>query len=123
MTDTPPQPKPGVIVLELPAQALQVMGQKLPEGINVLCVPPESVQPEFIRLPKAGEVCPVTGLPRSTLVDLLKRAGKAVPVRHLRRPGAVNGIMLIPRQHLINYIHSLPSPEWSGEEEAEGENA
>lgn len=125
MTEEPPaksaKRKPGVISLELPERALKQMSTKFPEGVTVLVCPPEHLQPEFIRLPKAGEICPVTGLPRTTLIELLQRAGKAVPVRHIRQPGATTGIALIPRQKLVDYIHGLPVPEW--QEDESNENA
>lgn len=110
--------KPGVFTLELPRETLQRLSDKMPEGVVVLVCPPEHLQPEFIRLPKTGELCSVTGLPRSTLLDLLEQAGsKKIPVRHLRKQGATTGIALIPRQALIDYIHSLPAPEWQPEGE------
>lgn len=119
MTAALPSPKarPGVAVLEIPQAALQRMSGKFPEGVNVLVVPASSMQPEFIRLPKAGEHCPVTGLPRTTLIELLQEAGpKKIPVRYLRKPGATTGIALIPRQPLIDYINQQPAPEWMTEE-------
>jgi len=113
-----PKDKPGVALLEIPSAALQRMSGKFPEGVNVLVVPPSALQPEFIRLPKAGEYCPVTGLPRSTLIELLQEAGpKKIPVRHLRKPGATTGIALIPRQQLIDYINQQPAPDWMEAEE------
>lgn len=116
----PPPEKPGVAVLEIPSLALRQMTGKFPEGVTVLVCPPEHLQPEFIRLPKAGDLCPVTNLPRTTLIELLQRAGDAVPVRHLRQKGATTGIALIPRQKLVDYINSQPQPEW---QEADGDDA
>ena len=113
-----PKAKPGVAVLEIPERALEQMSGRFPEGVTVLVCPPEDLQPEFIRLPKAGEICPVTNLPRTTLIELLQRAGKAVPVRHIRKPGATTGIALIPRRALVEYINNLPQPEWQEEEES-----
>lgn len=105
--------RPGVAVLEIPSAALQRMSGKFPEGVNVLVVPPAAIVPEFIRPPKPGEVCPVTGLSRSSLMDLLKEAGpKKIRVRYLRKPGATTGIAMIPRQDLVDYINSLPAPDW-----------
>lgn len=110
--------KPGVLTLELPQRALQMMSDKFPDGVTVLVCPPEQLQPEFIRLPKAGEICPVTGLPRTTLIELLQEAGsKKIPVRYLRKPGATTGIALIPRDKLVAYINTLPKPDWQPEEE------
>lgn len=118
MSTTLPAPsKPGVFTLEIPRAALERCSDKFPEGVNVLLVPPQDMQPEFIRLPKAGELCPVTGLPRTSLIELLQQAGpKQIPVRHLRKPGATTGICLIPRKPLIDYINQQPAPDWQGEE-------
>lgn len=99
----------AVFTLELPRATLERCAAKFPEGVNVLVVPPSELQPEFIRLPKAGEKCPVTGLPRTTLIELLQDAGDKVKVRYLRKPGATTGIKLIPRQQLIDYINTLPT--------------
>lgn len=113
----PPSTKPGVFTLELPRAALERCAAKFPEGVNVLVVPPQELQPEFIRLPKPGEKCPVTSLPRTTLIELLEEAGDRIKVRYLRKPGATTGIKLIPRQQLIDYINSLPTPQDEEEEE------
>lgn len=107
----------SVFTLQVPRAALEQCSSRFPEGVNVLLVPPQEVQPEFIRLPKAGEKCPVTGLPRTTLIDLLQDAGDKVKVRYLRKKGAATGIKLIPRQQLIDYIYSLPTPQEDEEEE------
>lgn len=109
--------KNGVHLIELPKAALELLGSKFPQGVNVLVVPPQEMQPEFIRLPKAGEKCPVTGLPRTTLIELLEDAGDNVKVCYLRKRGAATGIKLIPRQQLIDYIYSLPTPEQSDNDE------
>ncbi len=109
----------AVFTLELPRATLERCAAKFPEGVNVLVVPPSELQPEFIRLPKAGEKCPVTGLPRTTLIELLQDAGDKVKVRYLRKPGATTGIKLIPRQQLIDYINTLPT---AAEDEEDEEN-
>lgn len=111
--------KPGVTAIELPQRAMQLMSEKFPQGVNVLVCAPTALQPEFIRLPKAGEKCPVTGLPRTTLLELLQEAGpKRIPVRYLRKKGSTTGISLIPRRELVDYINELPAPEWQPETEA-----
>ena len=119
MPATAPAPAKNnsVFTLEIPRGALERCSSKFPEGVNVLLVPPQEMQPEFIRLPKAGEKCPVTGLPRTTLIELLEDAGDNVKVRYLRKRGAATGIKLIPRQQLIDYIYSLPTPSEDQEEE------
>ena len=123
MTATAPAPAKNnsVFTLEIPRSALERCSEKFPEGVNVLVCAPQDLQPEFIRLPKAGEICPVTGLPRTTLIDLLNQAGsKKIPVRYLRKAGATTGIALIPRVRLIEYINAQPAPDWQPEE---GEDA
>jgi hypothetical protein len=118
LAEPPNKPTPGMTVLALPSAALRMLAGKFPEGVNVLVVPPSALQPEFIRPPKAGEICPVTGLPRTTFLELLEQAGtKKIPVRYLRKPGATTGIKLVPRQPLIDYINSLPSPDGGEGEE------
>lgn len=115
----PTKAKPGVTVLELPDRFMQQASAKFPDGVNILVVAPEDIQPEFIRLPKAGEFCPVTGLPRTTLIELLQQAGpSAVPVRWLRKPGATKGIAMIPRHALVNYINTLPAPDWQDDKDS-----
>lgn len=119
----PASPKNNsVFTLELPRAALERCSEKFPEGVTVLVCAPQDLQPEFIRLPKAGEICPVTGLPRTTLIELLAEAGsKKIPVRYLRKSGATTGITLIPRMKLIDYINEQPAPDWQPEGEEEEE--
>ena len=61
--------------------------------------------PEFCRLPRPKTRCPLTGLSRTSLVELID-AGKIRAVR-LRKKGAARGITLINRQSLLDYLHSL----------------
>lgn len=108
-------PKPGTHLIQLPRATVEQLASKFPEGVNVLVVPPQEAACfcEFIRLPKAGEKDPTTGLPRTTLIELLQEAGpQKIAVRHLRKRGAATGITLIPRQQLIDYINEQPPPEW-----------
>lgn len=63
------------------------------------------VTPEFCRLPRPKTRCPLTGLSRTSLVELID-AGKVRAVR-LRKKGAVRGVTLINRQSLLDYLHSL----------------
>jgi hypothetical protein len=116
--------KPGVHVIQLPRTAMEQLASKFPEGVNVLVVPPQDAACfcEFIRLPKAGEKDPTTGLPRTTLIELLQEAGpQRIAVKHLRKRNAATGITLIPRQQLIDYINEQPAPDWlDGEEGEEG---
>ncbi|MBK8037722.1 MAG: hypothetical protein IPK22_11390 [Verrucomicrobiaceae bacterium] len=114
--------KSGLHLIQLPRTAMEQLASKFPEGVNVLVVPPQEAACfcEFIRLPKAGEKDPTTGLPRTTLIELLQEAGpERIAVKHLRKRGAATGITLIPRQQLINYINAQPAPEWLETEEEE----
>lgn len=61
--------------------------------------------PEFLRLPKPGTLCPLTGLSRSTLNALILGPSPAVRSVCLRRPGALKGIRLIPTAALLAYLH------------------
>jgi hypothetical protein len=67
-------------------------------------------QPEFIRLPKAGQRCPLTGLSRCVINELVLASESndyKPPVRSvsLRKPGNVRGIRLIVTQSLLDYIY------------------
>lgn len=61
--------------------------------------------PEFVRLPRPKTRCAITGLSRTTLVELID-GGKIRAVR-LRKRGAARGITLVNRQSLLEYLHSL----------------
>jgi len=71
------------------------------------------VQPAYIRLPKWGERCPLTGLTRSAL-DLLTRAQEGnnfrPPVRSklFKQTGQKSGIKLIDYRSLRIHLDSLP---------------
>lgn len=74
--------------------------------------PPESVKPEWLRLPAPGARCRFTGLSRSTLNELTI-AGPAndglPPVKSvvLRKRGALRGIRLISYDSLMRYLADL----------------
>lgn len=67
--------------------------------------------PEFLRLPKTGTRCPITGLSRSHLNSLIlpnaqnghKPLVKSVS---LRKRGAVRGVRLILTEALLGYLRS-----------------
>lgn len=99
----------GMLRFELPRPTVTLLSEKLPTGVMVLVVPPEQLQPEFIRLPEEGEKCPVTGLSRSRVVSLLEEAGGKINARVLRKRGATRGITLIDRRSLVEYINGLPA--------------
>ena len=66
--------------------------------------------PEFIRLPKTGTLCPYSGLTRSKLNELVlacpandhKPQVKSVC---LRQKGAIKGVRLIVYRSLMEYLH------------------
>lgn len=60
---------------------------------------------EWIRLPKPGGRDRLTGLSRTTLVELGDR--KAIRVVRLRKPGALRGIVLVHKQSLLDHLASL----------------
>lgn len=68
-------------------------------------------KPEFIRLPRSGHKCSITGLSRSALNSLIlpsEQNAHSPPVRShvIKRPGAKTGIRLIEYQSLIEYIRN-----------------
>jgi hypothetical protein len=75
-------------------------------------VPPQGqplTRPEFLRLPKPGHLCPLTGLNRSAINELIlatPRNGHKPPVRSfvLRQKGAKTGIRLVDYDSLTGYI-------------------
>lgn len=69
----------------------------------------------WLRLPRPGSRCPVSGLSRSTLAELVRpceRNGFRPPVdaRVLKRKGAARGVVLINRAALLDFIAGQPSP-------------
>jgi hypothetical protein len=60
---------------------------------------------EWLRLPLPGDRCPLTGLSRTSLVELGER-GKIKLIR-VRKPGALRGIVLIHKCSLLSYLESL----------------
>jgi len=69
---------------------------------------------EFIRLPKPGGRCMLTGLSRSAINELVlpseKNAFKPPVKSHsLRKPGQLKGVRLVCVESLKNYIKGLPA--------------
>jgi hypothetical protein len=69
---------------------------------------------DWLRLPRPGERCPISGLSRSGLVELVRpceRNGFRPPVeaRHLRRKGTQRGVVLVSAASLRDYLATLPS--------------
>lgn len=72
-------------------------------------------QPDWIRLPRAGERCPYTNLSRSTLNNLIlpcKANKNRPPVRSavVGQKGANRGVRLIDRQSLMAHIEAGQEP-------------
>jgi hypothetical protein len=68
-------------------------------------------RPEYLRLPRAGTRCPVTGLTRTALNELILPTaanGYRPPVRSfsLKRPGQIRGVRLISLADLVRHIEA-----------------
>jgi hypothetical protein len=61
---------------------------------------------EWIRLPAPGFRCPLTGLSRTTLVELGNN-GKIV-MKRIRKPHATRGVVILNKESLLSYLDSLP---------------
>ena len=61
-------------------------------------------EPEFIRLPKPRGRCPLSGLSRTTLAELVESG--AVKAAKLRKKGSLRSITLIHRESLLSYLRS-----------------
>jgi hypothetical protein len=59
---------------------------------------------EFVRLPKPSSTCPITGLSRSGMWNLI--AHGHVKSVCLRQKGAAKGTRLVHLQSLLDYLHS-----------------
>ena len=78
--------------------------------IAPIAVPTGAVlQPEFIRLPKPGEQCPLTGLRRSQL-HMLINEGKVRSIS-LRKRGHLRGTRLIVVDSLLGYLRGLEAEQ------------
>ena len=61
-------------------------------------------EPEFIRLPRPKGRCPLTGLSRTTLAELVDSG--EVGAAKLRKKGSLRAITLIHRESLLSYLRS-----------------
>lgn len=61
---------------------------------------------EWIRLPPPRGRCRLSGLSRTSLLQL-GASGKII-LKRLRRPGATKGIVIIQKQSLLDFLASLP---------------
>lgn len=72
------------------------------------------LQPAFIRVPRSGERCCLTGLSRSGMLSLVlpSQANKLNPPvrsRVLRQAGKNRGMRLVEVESLLAYLNALPS--------------
>ena len=70
----------------------------------------------WIRLPRPGTRCLVSGLSRSTLAELVRPCGRngycpPVEAKVLKRRGASRGLLLISRMSLLAFLNDLPAPK------------
>lgn len=69
------------------------------------------MRPEFLRLPKSGTLCPLTGLGRSFINGLIlptEENGHRPPVKSisLRKRGAQKGVRLVVYDSLMAHLHA-----------------
>ena len=62
-------------------------------------------RPKYIRLPRSGSKCSVSGLPRTSLFKLIKDG--AVRSLVIRRAGASRGTRLVSYESLVGYLRRL----------------
>jgi hypothetical protein len=61
---------------------------------------------EWLRLPPPKGRCRLSGLSRTTLLELGERG--LIKLVRLRKPGATKGIVLIQKASLLDFLASLP---------------
>ena len=113
------------LVVSTPTFGEQLRGsnEKIMKINNDIEVPdPSKLRPEFIRLPKAGHLCPFTGLSRTTLNELvmpMKKNDRRPPVHSIsmRQRGRMRGVRLIDYDSLVHYLRTQ-SGEIASEMEA-----
>ncbi len=62
--------------------------------------------PPFLRLPRSGERCPVSGFSRSFLNCLILGGAPEVESIVIRKPGKVRGIRLVSTESLLDFIRA-----------------
>jgi hypothetical protein len=81
---------------------------------RVTTTPNYNPQPEFFRLPKAGQRDPHFGLCRTAYYDLA--AAGAFRFAHLRKRGKLRGTTLIPFDQVREYLRGLMAEGRPGNE-------
>lgn len=66
--------------------------------------PQTAASPKWIRLPRAGETCPYTGLRRGQMLKLACDRSNGLKVCHLRAQGAKRGTRLIELESLLSFL-------------------
>jgi hypothetical protein len=84
----------------------------VPQAFRQALVEGSLADAEWIRPPAPRGRCRLSGLSRSTLIELGERG--LIKLIRLRKPGAQRGIILIEKRSLLMYLRSV-SPE-GGEE-------
>lgn len=86
---------------------------QMADKISTDIVPAEvsGIKPEFLRLPRSGKLCPITGLSRSKFNELVlpcKFNNFRPPVESivLRSPGRSRGVRLISYASAISFLKS-----------------
>lgn len=72
-------------------------------------------QSVWLRLPRPGDRCPISGLSRSTLAELVRPCERndykpPVEARLLKRRGTARGVLLVSKQSLLEFISEQPTP-------------
>lgn len=85
-------------------------GQLTTAPVTVPAVTVLQRDPEFVRLPKPGQLCPFSALTRSKLNELvlpnaLNHHRPPVKSICLRQQGATTGIRLVVFRSLLDYLH------------------
>lgn len=80
---------------------------------------PAVIRPEFIRLPKPGTNCPITGLSRTSMYNLTVPCPANgykpdVPAKCLRKRGNQRGTWYVPFEALVAYMNGLPTGHGKG---------
>jgi hypothetical protein len=96
-----------------PASKEALVGQHHSGPTNQEQAEDEEPPSQYLRLPKPGERCPVSGLSRSKLNQLILGTARnnfrpPVASRKVTEPGATRGVRLIVRASLLKYLASNP---------------
>ena len=84
-------------------------GDSIPPTLAHLVVESSLADAEFLRLPKPGARCRVTGLSRTGLIEL--GSSNLIRLIRVRRPGRTRGTVLIDRKSLCDFLRSCDAPD------------